>query len=268
MNRIYRLNIALRTMKDSWKISLILTLIFMGMAGMYCAAYTAFEGSLEDMFGMFEGEFAFLRGFEHMSTYPGFLTMELYEIFWILILGMLLGFLAASLISKEVEGKTIELLMSNPVSRKQLVVEKYLGLIPFILLINGATMLTIFGVTAAIGQELNVGYLVMTHVVSVPYFLAIAGMGLLVSVIIDEKMKASMITIALIMGMYIFESISLLLPDYESMGYLSLTHYYIPADILIEGHVDAWGIVVLVLVALICVIVSMVYFDYRNIEVS
>ena len=268
MNRMLRLNIAMRTMKDNWKISLILTLLFMAMASMYCAAYTAFEGSLDDMFGMFEGEFAFLRGFEHMSTYPGFLTMELYEIFWILILGMLLGFLAASLISKEVEAKTIDLLMSNPVSRKQLVLEKYLGLVPFILFINGATMLTIYGVTAAIGEELNVGYLLMTHAVSIPYFLAIASMGLLVSVLIDEKMKASMITIAIIIGMYIFESISLLLPDYESIGYLSLTHYYIPADILIEGHVDIVGVGVLVLVALICLIVSMVYFDYRNIVVS
>jgi len=268
MNRMFRLNIAFRTMRDNWKISVILTLLFMGMAGMYSAAYTAFEGSLEDMFGMFEGEFAFLRGFEHMSTYPGFLTMELYEIFWILILGMLIGFLAASLISKEVEAKTIDLLMSNPVSRKQLVLEKYLGLIPFILLVNGATLLTVYGVTVAIGQELNVGYLVMTHAVSVPYFLAIAGIGLVVSVLIDEKMKASMITIAIILGMYIFESISLLLPDYESMGYLSLTHYFIPADILIEGSVDGLGVGVLVLVALICLIVSMVYFDYRNIVVS
>jgi ABC-2 type transport system permease protein len=268
MMKIFRLKIALRTMRDNWKISLILTLIFVGIAGMYSAAYPAFEGSLEDMSSSFEGEFAFLRGFEYMTTYPGFLTMELYEIFWILILGMLIGFLAASLISKEIEAKTIDLLMSNPVSRKQLVLEKYVGLIPFILLINVATLLTVYGATVAIGEEVNLGYLVMTHTVSVPYFLAIAGVGLLISVLIDEKMKASIITIAIILGMYIFESISLLLPDYEFMGYISLTHYFVPADILIEGNVDVLGVGVLSLVAILCLIAAMLYFDYRNIVVS
>ena len=108
----------------------------------------------------------------------------------------------------------------------------------------------------------------MTHVVSVPYFLAIAAVGLLISVIIDEKIKAGIITIAIIIGMYIFESISLLIPDYKSMGYVSLTHFYNPADILINGIVDVYGVVVLVIFIVICLIISMIYFDHKDIAVS
>ena len=260
--------ITLRTIRDNFKISIILTIVFMAMAGMYSGAYPAFKDSLEEMMDSFGSEFAFLRGFEHMSSYPGFLTLELYEIFWILILGVLIGFIASSLISKEIEGKTIDLLMSNPISRKQLVLEKFLGLIPFILLVNFATLLTVIGVTLAIGEEVNFGYLAMVHVVSIFYFFAVASIGLLVSVFIDEKMKASIFTIAIIIGMYIFESISLMIPDLESIGYVSLTHYFVPADILIDGIVDISGVIVLIFITVICLLLSMFYFDRRNITVS
>lgn len=269
MNFKLNFKIAIRTMKDNLKISLLLTLIFMGLLTMYSASYPAFKDSIDDMLGSLEGGgFEFFRGFEHMDTYAGFVAMEGYELFWILILGILIGFIAASLISKEIEAKTIDILMSNPVSRKQLVFEKYLGMVPFILLINIAVLLTVYGATIAVGEEINLGYLSMTHVISILYFLTIASIGLLVSVIIDEKMKASIFTIAIIVGMFIFDSISRLVPDYEVLGYASLTHYYIPTNILISGTVDIAGVVVLISITIVCLIISMFYFERRNIVVS
>jgi beta-exotoxin I transport system permease protein len=267
-NNMSRLRIAFQTMKDYWKMSIILTLIFIGIVVMYSAVYPAFKENLQGLASTLGMKFSFIRGLEYMTTYPGFLNMELYQIFWILILGMLIGFLASSLLSKEIEAKTIDLLMSNPVSRKQIILEKYLGLIPFILLINFTTLLTVYGLTVAIGEQINLGNLIMTHAISIPYFLAIAAVGLLISVIIDEKIKASIITIAIIIGMYIFESISLLIPDYKSIGYLSLTYFYNPADILIKGIVDIYGVLVLIIFIIISLIISMIYFDHKDIAIS
>ena len=96
----------------------------------------------------------------------------------------------------------------------------------------------------------------------------IADVGLLISVIIDEKIKASIITIAIIIGMYIFESISLLIPDYKSIGYISLTHFYNPADILIKGIVDIYGVIVLIIFIVLCLIISMIYFNHKDIAIS
>ena len=100
----------------------------MAMAAMYCGMYPAFKDVLEDMvesggteaFSSFFGPAA-----ADMATYVGFINLELYQIFWIVILGILIGFVAASLVSKEIEGKTIDLLMSNPISRKQIIFEKF-----------------------------------------------------------------------------------------------------------------------------------------------
>ncbi len=271
MNDIFRLRIAFQTMKDNKKITIIITLLFMGMAAMYCGMFPSFKGVLEDMIatgGAEPFEPFFGPAAADMATYVGFINLELYQIFWVVILGILLGFIAASQISKEIEGKTIDLLMSNPVSRKQIVFEKFIGLIPLILIINFATMLTVIGTTVAIGEDLNLYYLFLTHLASIPYLLAVIGIGLLISVIIDEKMKASIFFIALLMGMYVLESISKIVPDYEGIGYVSITHYFNPYDSLKFGKVDISGVIVLIAVTTVCLIISMLYFEHRDIEVT
>ena len=261
--------ITIQMIKDNLKITLILTLLFMGMAAMYAGMYPQFKDAMSEMMESGLGEsFNFFRGAEDMASYVGFLNIELYQIFWLLILAILIGFISSSLISKEIEAKTIDLLMANPVSRKQILVEKYLGIIPSILIINFATMATVMAITSAIGEELDFSYLFLTHLVSIPYFLAIAAIGLFISVIINEKMKASIIMIAIIVGMYIFETISLMIPDYKSMGLVSLTHYFDPSDTLMAGTIDGVGVVVLIVVILECLLVSMFVFERRDINVS
>ena len=268
MSDWFSFRIAIQTMKDYWKMTLILSLLFMGMAAMYSGMYPAFKDMMAELGSEMMEQFNFIPGAEDMASYIGFLNVELYQMFWLLILGILVGFIAASLVSKEVEAKTIDLLMANPISRKQIVIEKYLGLIPTILIVNFSTMIVVYGMTLAINEEINLGYLFMTHVVSIPYFLAVASIGLLVSVIIDEKMKASIIMIAIIVGMFVFRSISLMVPDYEAIGSLSLTNYFNPYDILKSGTVDAVGVAVLIVVIFECLLVSMFIFERRDINVS
>ena len=269
MNGLLRFRIAFQTIKDYWRITLILTLLFMGMAVMYSGMYPAFKDTMTEMMeSEFAESFSAFRGSEDMATYVGFINLELYQIFWILILGILVGFIAASLISKEIEAKTIDILMSNPISRKQIVFEKFLGLIPCLLIVNFGTMLAVYGITVAINEELNFGYLFMTHITSIPYFLAIISIGLLISVIINEKMKASIIMIAIIVGMFVFESISLMIPDYEAIGSISITHYFNPYDTLKFGHVNVAGVLVLISVITVCLVISMIYFEHRDIAVT
>lgn len=241
----------------------------MGIAVMYSGMYPAFKDVMQDMIESgFADSFAAFKGSEDMASYVGFLNIELYQIFWILILGILIGFIAASIISKEIEAKTIDLFMSNPISRKQIVFEKFLGLIPFILIVNFATMITVYGMTLAMNEELNFYHLFLTHVISIPYFLAITSIGLFISVVIDEKMKASIIMIGVVVGMFIFESISFMIPDYESIGLISLVHYFNPYDILKFGEVDAVGVIILIVVMCEALLFSMLYFEKKDIKVS
>ncbi len=269
MNHIFRFKIAFQTMKDNFKITMILTLVFAGMAAMYSSMYPSFKDVMQEMMSSgFAESFTAFRGAEDMATYVGFLNIEMYQIFWILILAMLIGFISASIIAKEIEGKTIDLFMSNPISRKQIIFEKYIGLIPFILIINIVVLLTVYGITIVIDEELNFAHLAITHAISIPYFLSVAALGILMSVLINDKMKASIVTIAIVIGMYILESISLLIPDYKDLGLVSLTHYYDPSTILLDGEVDGTGLIMLLAFAPIVLIVAMIIFEHKDINVS
>ena len=270
MNDIFRFRIALQTIMDYKKTTIILTLLFMAIAVLYCGMFPAFKEPLEEMAGsgIFESFSSFFgpATFD-MATYVGFLNLELYQIFWTVIFGIIIGFIAASIVSKEIEGKTIDILMSNPVSRKQIVFEKFIGLIPFTLIVNFGTMLAVMGITVVIGEELDFGNLFLTHVASVPYFLAILGIAMLLSVILNEKMKASITFIALLMAMYVIETMSKTVPDYESIGIVSITHYFIPYDTLKFGEFNVASALVLICVTTVCMVISMIYFEHKDITV-
>ena len=267
VREILRLKIAFQTAKDNWKTTLILTLLFSGMAAMYAGMYPAFKDMMADMNSGIFDQFAFIPGYQDMASYIGFLNIEMYQIFYVLILGIILGFIAASMVSKEIESKTIDVLMSNPVSRKQIIIEKFLGLIPMVLVINFVTMLVIIGTTIIIGEDLNFYYLFLTHIISVPYFLSIVSIGILISTIFDEKMKASIITMALVVAMYIFDSIAELIPDYESLGIISMKHYFNPYDALKFGEVDTVGTSILLVATVVILLAAVFYFDYKDIKV-
>jgi ABC-2 type transport system permease protein len=202
-----------------------------------------------------------------MATYVGFINLELYQIFWMVILGIIIGFITASIVSKEIEGKTIDILMSNPISRKQIVFEKFIGLIPMTLIINFGTMLAVMGITVVIGEELDFGNLALTHIASIPYFLAILGIAMLISVIVNEKMKASIFFIAMLMSMYVIETMSKTVPAYESLGVVSITHYFVPYYTLKFGDFNVTFALVLIGVTIVCLILSMIYFERKDIPV-
>jgi len=269
MNNIFRLKIALQTMKDHWKITFILAVLFTGMATMYAGMFPSFEKSLIDMMDMeFVESFNFFPHIEQMHTYVGFITIELYNIFWLLLLAIMFGFIAASSIAKEIEGKTIDILMANPVSRKQIVLEKFIGLLPMIIIVNFSMMFAVMGITFALNESLNYTNLVIVHLISIPYFFAVVSIGLLLSASIDDKMKSSIFMIAILVGMFLMNSISLMAPDYEVIGFFSFLHYFDTFNVLQFGTVDGIGLVVFIGVTVVCLIGAMLYFEKRDIEIT
>lgn len=263
---IFRFRITIQTIKDNWRSTLILTALFSGMAALYAGMFPAFEDMMIDMgqSGALD-PFAFIPGYQDMASYIGFLNIEMYQIFWVLILGIIIGFLAASTIAKEIESKTIDILMSNPVSRKQIIIEKFLGLLPMVLIINFIAMLTLMLVTIAIGEELDFWHLTVTHLISLPYFFSIVALGLFISTLFDEKMKASVVTMAIVVVMFIFDSIAEMIPDYETLGLISLKHYFKPYNALKFGEVDIFANVILVIFMIIAILAAIVYFEYKDI---
>lgn len=269
MNNILSFKIAIQTFKDNLKTAIIVTGLYALMAIVYAAMFPSFKEVLDEFAssGALDSFSFFGPSAMDMNSYVGFLFIEMYQIFIIIILAIIIGFIAASMISKEVELKTIDLFMSNPVSRKQIIFEKFIGLIPMVLIVNFITMFAVMATTSVIGETLNFYNLFLTHLILVPYLLSILSIGILVSTVFDEKLKCAITMIGLVVAMYIYQTIGQMISSLEFIKYFSLTYYTNAYNVLKFGKVDVEGFIILTTVTIIVLIITMIYFEHKDLRV-
>jgi ABC-2 type transport system permease protein len=265
------MKIAIHSFKNSWKGILLLILALIGLTAMVIAIYPTIKEStgLQEYMHSLPEPFisVFGRSGLDITMLEGYLNMELYQWGWVLLLGVYFAFISSSLISKEIENKTIDMLLSNPVSRGRILLEKFLGLVPSIVFINITTPLVILGCATYINETISMEYLFYTHFASIPYLLAACALGLLFSVIFDEARKANILAMGTVFAMYIIEALSLLSEKYSAIGKISLAHYYDPGKILIQHDVDIMGTVILLAVTAVLLAAAVIYFQKRDIAV-
>lgn len=204
-------------------------------------------------------------GIESFATVEGFLATEFYQFGWVILLGVYFAYRAGSLIAGDVEDHGIDLWLATPVSRARLVVERYLALVPTMLVVNAVAIVVVVAGIAAIGEPIPLRDLAAVHLLSVPYLLATAALGLVVSVLVSDESVANRVALGLAFGLYLFESLTLS-TDYDELGAVSPTRYYDPTAVLVRGEYDVGGALVLLAWTVALVALAVVAFRRRDIE--
>lgn len=204
-----------------------------------------------------------LRGITSLTSIEGFLVAEVYQWLWVLLLGIYQAYSASSLITEEVEKGSIDLLLANPISRVNVVVQKFLSVIPSIVILNILTPVAIYFGVQGIGESIALESLFRVHLVSISYFLACASTGLLLSVIFDEVKKAQNVSIGLIFIMYVFDSLTVG-TDLSWIGKITFSRYFVPGEILMGNEIDWIGVTVLLLSTIILVSISAIIFRNKD----
>ena len=264
------MRIAIHSVKNSWKGTLILLLLFIGFVFVVISIYP----NMKEPISMYMDNlpdsalFAFGRSGLEMSMVEGFLNMEFYQWGWVLTLGVYFAFISSSVISKEIENKTIDMLLTNPVSRARIVLEKFFGLVPGVILMNVVMPLVVLGCLKYVNETIDVTYLFYTHFASVFYLCAVCALGLLISVIFDETKRANVLAIGAISGMYVMEILSILSEKYSALGKISIIHYYDPGEILVHKTIEASDVVILCIITAVLLAAAAIYFEKRDIAIS
>jgi ABC-2 type transport system permease protein len=179
-------------------------------------------------------------GVEGITTIGGFLATELYQFVWVLLLGVYFAYRAASLIAADVETGRLDLLLATPVSRTRILFERFAALVPGILAINLVAIPVLFAGTVWVGEPVSLAKLLQIHLLSVPYLLACASIGLVLSVSTDSESLANRVAIGLVFGLFVLEAV-VAAAGYDAVGYLSPTRYFDPTAIMVAGDVDWLG---------------------------
>ncbi|MFB6085247.1 MAG: ABC transporter permease [Halodesulfurarchaeum sp.] len=201
---------------------------------------------------------------ESITTIGGFLAAEIYQFIWILMLGLYVAYLGGGLIASDIESGRIDILLATPVSRVRIVVEKYLSLFVPILAINLLMPIVVLLAVRSIGESLPVLDVVALHLLSIPYLLVAAAIGLFLSVFFDRADVPQRAGLGILFGLFTLETVTYD-TDIEWVGALSPTRYYDPAAIIVDGKYDLAGALILLAAAMALLIASAEWFRRRDV---
>jgi ABC-2 type transport system permease protein len=203
-------------------------------------------------------------GVASLNTMEGFLSAELYAFGWVLLLGLYFAYAAAGLVADDVERGRMDLLLSLPVRRRRVVAEAYTSLLVPIAVLNVVVPVVVYVATALVDAPVDPVDLVVVHALSVPYFLATAGLGLLASVVADRVSVAQRAALGVLFGLFLVDSVAAG-TDYDALGALAPMRYYDPTAVLVEGSYDLAGAALLLAAAAVLVAASALWFGRRDV---
>jgi ABC-2 type transport system permease protein len=201
---------------------------------------------------------------ESMASLEGFLAVELYMFGWIILLGLYLAYSAASIVADDIDRGRMDTLLSMPVSRPRLAIERFAALGVPILAVNVLVPVVVLVSAALIGESLSLVDVVALHLLSIPYLFACAGIGLLASVLFDRASIAQRVALGVTFGIYLLDSL-LRGTDAELLGAVAPMRYFDPNEVLLDGTYDLVGAAVLVGMTAVLLAVSQAWFVRRDI---
>jgi ABC-2 type transport system permease protein len=226
-------------------------------------AYSNFD--LEAIFSNFPRQFTEGLGLEAFNTLPGLLAVELYQVGWLLVLGIYLAYSAASMVAGDIETGRMDTLLAAPISRTKLIGGEFLSLLVPILAVNVVTPIVLYIGSVVIDNPLNVENLVMLHALAIPYLLCCAAVGFALSVFLENESLAQNASIGVLVVAFLVETL-FIGTDLEFLGGIAPMNYYDPTEILVHGNYDLAGTGILLAAAIVLVLAGQWRFRRMDIQ--
>ncbi len=200
-----------------------------------------------------------------ITTPEGYITVEFFAFIWFIIVGAFVIAYGTGAIGKEIESGTIEILLSQPITRISSLITKSITL--FAGTIGLVVLTTLSTYTFGKAFDLNLkpeGILALTVIGSL-FFLAIASFSLFFSVLLGERGRAALISASILTTMYIITVLAGLADWPKKVNDISLFHYYDAQKLLTSGHVPFRSVLVYAGIIIVFYIGSILVFNRRDI---
>ncbi|MFH1171644.1 MAG: ABC transporter permease subunit [bacterium] len=262
--------IILRTIRDRWKMLLVITIIGVGTMLMYVSMFPTYQHMMEQNTQMFDQlPEAFKKAFNmedfSFNTLEKFLNIEMYSLFWLVLTIILALSLASGSLAGEVERETIVQTVGQPVSRRTVYIARFLAAAKIFTVFNILVNASVFPFATMFHIPIQVMNFVTVGVMCELFGLAFLGLGFAVSAFMSDKGKTQMILAGVVLVMYVLNIVSGLRPSIEKLKYASLFHYFNPNTFLVKGEYDLTAILVFVGLAVVGFGVGLWRFTKRDV---
>jgi len=197
------------------------------------------------------------------STLIGFLHIELFSMILPAAMVAFAAGMASGFTAGEESRGTIDVLLSYPVSRARVVLEKWLAIVLACIVV--VLVLWAFALTGAAisASALPPDRLASALVMLVLLGLAFADMALAISAFSGNRGAAIGVTVALMVAMYLIDALSSIVDGLATIRPLSLFRYYMGGDPLRNG-LSLGDAAVLAAVAAVFLAIAVVAFERRD----
>lgn len=204
-----------------------------------------------------------LLGFESLATLGGLLASEYYTLGWIVGLAGYVAYSAAGRVAGSLVSNRMDSLLAGPVARSSVLSGTYLALLVPILVLNAVVPVALYVGSVVVGSPLPIVDLAVVHLLSVPYLLFWAAVGLLLGVLLRGGRRAGRVALGLVFAGWLVESV-LGSTDYAAFGVIFPNRYYDPPAVLVNGTYDLVGAGGLLVATLVVLGVAQMWFDSRD----
>lgn len=214
--------------------SVFLIVVFALLSALYFSMFPGIQEEMDVLEEAFPSYMFDLFGIEELHTIEGFIAAEIYSFFWVLLVAIYFAYVGAGLIAGDVQNRKMDLMLANPVSRESVILQKIAALwVPLVALNVGVPVIVYVG-ALVIGESFNPVALAMAHLLSVPYLLVCAGIGLVISVLVDHVRTARAAALSLVFVLWLIDAVSRVEPDFERIGDFTPSQYYDETAILVR----------------------------------
>lgn len=228
------------------------------------AVFPAMAEEAELIEGAFPDAMIGLFGFEELHTLEGFYSSYLFPLVWIVFVGIYFAYLGGGMLADDIEQRRMDLLLANPISREGVVLQKFGALWLPIAVLNIGVFTILFGGSILLNETVDPFVLAMTFLLSIPYLLVCAAIGLVFSAVLDRVEGAQAGALGAVFLLWLVDGLSEMNDTTEFVGWLTPSRYFNPTDIMLREEYAIVETTVLVLATIALVTLATIIFVRRD----
>jgi len=270
--RRINMNLYLRELNRNKKGLIIWSLIVVVLLIMMMSLFPTMVEQAETYQKVLEGmpeAFSSMFGLDKisMSDLFGYYSVEGY-LFVTLLGGIYAVILSSGILSKEEGDKTIEFLLSKPITRVGIVTSKLLSYLTNLLIFNIIITLTMFFTFQAVKTEpLDMKLFWLLSIGPILLQLTFSSIGFLISVFITKTKKVLPISLGLVLITYFFSMISAISDKMTGLRYFSPFKYVDAADIITNGKIESKYLIIMLIVNALAIGLTYLFYSKKDITI-
>jgi len=200
------------------------------------------------------------------NLFATFLSIEFYGVWYCLMFGGFLAYIAGGAIARSIEDGSIDFILTRSFSRSRFYMEQWAAVLLIALIMSLWSLLSVYLATVLFeGAQLEWKWVLLTQLVLGAFFVFVAGLGLLISSFVNASRAAGGIVISVLVLAYLMQTLGSLTDRFHWMEQLSPLYYAPSARVLVNHELVWWHPVVLIGLGLVLMLAGLVVFNRRDI---